>query len=98
MALKHLSTIDGIPVVEFVPNPSYSQVTGSTASITIATILITAIKVYAVNDLTYYLNSDTTKTFFIPAKVETVILTSAENLTSITLLNDSTTTVYIQGM
>jgi len=98
MSLKHLSTIDGIPVVEFIPNPSYSQVTGSSASITIATTLITAIKLYAVSDVTYYFNSDTTKTFIIPAKVETVILTSSEAVTSITITNASTTAVYIQGM
>lgn len=48
--------------------------------------------------MTYYFNSDTTKTFPIEADIETVLMTGNSLVSTVTIVNPNAGTIYVQGM
>jgi hypothetical protein len=95
---KKLAAINGITVVDFVPDPTQSLVPSSAALITIRTVNTVAVKILALSDITYYFNSDSTKTFLVKAGIETIIMVANPGILSLNIVNTSTTAVYMQGM
>lgn len=96
---KKLTAIGGKSLTEFVPNPSLSLVPFTDASKTISVTNTAALKVKGTGDaMTYYFNSDTTKTFPIEADIETVLMTGNSLVSTVTIVNPNAGTIYVQGM
>lgn len=87
--------------MDFVADPAYSQVpfadVSKTITVTSATVNISCLSVYGTAALTFYFNSDSTKTYPIDAATEKRIPIHA-NVNTVTILNASAGTVSVQGM
>jgi hypothetical protein len=83
---------------DFIPCPAKSAVTGTSALITIDVTNYTRVRVRGSAAMTYYFNSDTTKTFPIDADTPTLIETADFSAKSLKIVNGSGGTVYVQGM
>jgi hypothetical protein len=95
---KRLAGIGGRAVNDFVPNPSFSVATSTSASKTVDVTRMAALRVRCTTACVYYFNTDTTKTYPLDADVDNIIMTADGAITSVVIANGSGGTLYIQGM
>ncbi len=96
--MKNYASLAGAAIIDFVPDPSKSVATFTDTSKTIDTTSILALRLRGTAGMTYYFNSDTTKTYPVDAEVETIVNTRNSAVLQVVILNASTGTVSIQGM